>query len=68
MKQYKVIRIDIETYKNFLSKQIKINNIYSKITGKPKKVPFSKVLKISSTSPIFYMGEKNLIKTIGGEI
>lgn len=65
MKQYKLIRIDLETYKNFLEKQKKINGIYQEITGTKTNVPFIKILKISSASPIFYMGKNNLINTIG---
>lgn len=66
MKKYKLIRIDMETYKNFLDKQTKISKIYKNITGKTKQVPFTKVLKISSASPILYMGDNNLLKM--GEI
>ena len=36
MKQYKVIRIDMETYKNFLDKQNQVSKIMCNITGKKK--------------------------------
>jgi len=65
MKQYKVIRIDLETYNNFRAKQNKVNKVISNIAGKPKRIPFTKVLRLSSTSPIFYMGDKKLLKDIG---
>ena len=62
MKQYKVIRIDMEAYKNFTDKQEKMNKIYKRITGKTKRIPMVKVINISSASPIFYMGENSLLK------
>ena len=65
MKQYKVIRIDMETYKNFLDKQNQVSKIMCNITGKKKQVSFTKVLKLSSKSPIFYMGKSSLIKDLG---
>jgi len=65
MKKYKVIRIDLETYKNFLEKQSKVSKVYNNITGKNKQVPFTKIIKLSSSSPILYMGKSNLIKDIG---
>jgi hypothetical protein len=65
MKKYKMIRIDLETYNNFKSKQSKVNKVISRITGKPKRVPFSKVLKLSSSSPMFYMGDSKLLKDVG---
>jgi len=68
MKQYKVIRIDLETYKNFIDKQKQVSTVVNKITGKNKLVPFTKVIKLSSSSPILYMGKSNLIKNIGGKL
>ena len=65
MKKYKMIRIDLETYNNFKSKQNKVNKVISRITGKTKRVPFTKVLKLSSSSPMFYMGDSKLLKDIG---
>jgi len=66
MKKYKVIRIDMETYNNVLDKQSKISKVVNSATGTNKIVPFTKVLKICSASPIFYMGRKDLLKM--GEI
>ena len=65
MKKYKVIRIDMETYKNFLDKQQKVSKVYNSITGKKKQVSFTKVLRLSSSSPIFYMGSHDLLKNMG---
>ena len=68
MKSYKVIRIDMETYRNYCEKKGKIEKVLSKIKGQTVRVPFTKVLKLSSTSPIFYMGENSLIKNIGKSV
>ena len=64
MKQYKVIRIDMETYKNFIDKQTKVNGTLCGLTGKKKNVPLTKVIKLSSASPILYMGNKALVKSL----
>ena len=67
MKQYKVIRIDMETYKNFIDKQQKVNGTMKGITGKNKNIPLTKVIKLSSASPILYMGNNALIKSLKGK-
>jgi len=66
MKEYKVIRIDMETYKNFLDKQTKVNGTMKGLTGKSKNIPLTKVIKLSSASPILYMGNKALVKSLKG--
>jgi len=67
MKQYKVIRIDMETYKNFIDKQTKVNGTMKGLTGKVKNIPLTKVIKLSSASPILYLGNRALIKSLKGK-
>lgn len=55
------MRIDMECYNNFVIKQEKMNKIYKKITGKNKKIPLTRIIKISSKQPI-YLDDNELMK------
>ena len=62
MKKYKIIRINVETHQKLIKKQEKMNSVYNKITGKHKKIPLTKVIDITATSPL-YLGDDELLKT-----
>ena len=47
-----VIKIDAETRKALENRQYKFANLIKKLTGKEKKIPLTKVLKISVKNPI----------------
>ncbi len=47
-----VIKIDGETKKALENRQSKFSNLIKNLTGKDKKIPLTKVLKISVKNPI----------------
>ena len=47
-----VIKIDSETRKALQARQYKFANLLKKLTGKEKRIPLTKVLKISVKNPI----------------
>lgn len=57
------VRVDGETYANFKKKQKKMQEVYKALTGKQKRVPLTKVLKVSSMSPI-YLSDGELVKVV----
>lgn len=64
MKKYKATRISERAYKNFLIKQERMSKMFSKITGKNKKIPMIKVINIASENPI-YLDDYELVKHFG---
>jgi len=61
-----VIKIDSETKKALETRQFKFANLLKKLTGKEKKIPLTKVLKISVKNPIElnYLDALNLQKKL----
>ena len=61
-----VIKIDSETKKALETRQFKFANLIKKLTGKEKKIPLTKVLKISVKNPIElnYLDALNLQKKL----
>lgn len=57
-------RIDQETHKNFKIKQKKMQEVFKTITGKNRRIPLTKVMKIASAQPIF-LSDQELVKYIG---
>jgi hypothetical protein len=51
-KQYKNARISLEAYNSLKSKQIKMNEIYKKLTGKTKIIPMSRIITIVAKNPV----------------
>lgn len=47
-----VIKIDAETRKALQARQYKFANLIKNLTGKERKIPLTKVLKISVKNPI----------------
>jgi len=68
-----VIKVDAETKKALEVRQDKFANLIKNLTGKEKKIPLTKVLKISVNNPIelnYFDALKlqNKLKRKGGEI
>lgn len=53
MRRYRRIKIYEEDYKKLQEKQAKMNGVLKKITGKPKRIPMIRVLKVVATEPIY---------------
>jgi len=56
-----VLKIDETTRKLLELKQTKMSQVIKRITGKEKKPPFTRLIKILSQNPI-YLDDRELIK------
>ena len=51
-KKYVAVRMPIGAYNNFVKRKIKLENVASKITRRIIRIPLTRVLRISSETPI----------------
>lgn len=52
-KKYKKIDIPLDTYLKFKKRQMELSRTLSKVSGKQKKVTFTRTLAISADAPIY---------------
>lgn len=50
--KYKPVRVPCDVYKKLKERQDKMSNDYFRLTGKKKKIPLTRVLKLSVYNPI----------------
>ena len=62
-KGYKPIRFPMEAYRNLVDKQTKMEEIASKLLGKPTKIPFTNIITIMSRNPLV-IDDKSLIALV----
>ena len=62
--KYKTPRIDIETHENFKKKQKRMQDVYKQLTGKKKRIPLTKVMKLASRQPLLF-SDPELMKVMG---
>jgi len=60
-KKFFILKIDKETRKRLEIRQDKMQNVYKQLTGKQKKIPFTKIVSLSLQNPI-YLSDKDLVK------
>lgn len=58
--KYKKINMPINVWENFKKKQFEMQRVFQEITGKPKKIPFTKVLVAVSQKPLWLYHEELL--------
>lgn len=58
--KYIPIRMPREAYNNLLTKKLRMESIIKQITGKDMKVPFTRILKEMSSSPLNLQDEQVL--------
>lgn len=64
MKKHILKRIPIDVNDEFKIKQQKMSKIYTEITGKKKKIPLTRVMKVMAAQPL-YLNDKELVKLFG---
>jgi len=63
MRRYVKVSIPIEAHKNLINKKIGLEKTYKQITGKERKLDFTKMITKISTKPIFF--EYDEIRELG---
>jgi hypothetical protein len=51
-KKYKPVRIPIDVYEDAVNSQKKMNETATELTGKPTRIPLTKVFRIKMRAPI----------------
>jgi len=54
MKKYKRFPMPVEAWDNFKKKQIKMNEEFTKLTGKKKQIPLSRIILATSKKPLYF--------------
>lgn len=62
-KGYKPIRFPLEAYKNLVDKQVKMEEIASKLIGKKINIPLTRIIMIMSRNPLV-IDDKSLIALV----
>jgi len=56
-----ILKIDADTRKKLECRQSKMQKVYKQLTGKQKKIPFTRIVKLSLKNPLF-LSDSDLIK------
>lgn len=61
MAKYKPIRIPERVYKKVYAKKIKMDEMITRLSGKKKSVPLTRVLEVMANQPV-YLSDEELFK------